>query len=267
VSATPELNGKVALVTGAGQGNGRAIALALAEAGADLAVVDLDGAAAERVAAQVVALGRRALAIRADVSVVAEIEAMVARAVAWAPTGQERLDILVNNAGLIRPNPFGQVSEEDWDRTMAVNARGLFFCMQAAARVMVAQRAGTIINIASVAGRGTQSLSPPYAASKASAIILAQQAARALAPHNVTVNAVCPGLIDTAFNARLDEEVGVGRQGLAPGDYLRQATARVPLGRIGTPADVANAVVFLASPRAAYVTGQQITVDGGILSL
>src|SRR5919202_973260 len=132
---------------------------------------------------------------------------MVARAVA----ALGRLDILVNNAGLIRPNPFGQVSEDDWDRTMAVNARGLFFCMQAA-------------------GRGTQSLSPPYAASKASAIILAQQAARALAPHNVTVNAVCPGLIDTSFNARLDEEVGVRRQGLAPGEYLRQATARVPLG-------------------------------------
>ena len=264
MSGPPELAGKVALVTGAGQGNGRAIALALAEAGADLAVNDLDAAAAERVAAEVVALGRRALAIRADVSVVAEIEAMVARAIEWAPS---RLDILVNNAGLIRANPFGQVSEEDWDRTMAVNARGLFFCMQAAARVMVERRAGTIINIASVAGRGTQSLSPPYAASKASAIILAQQAARALAPHNVTVNAVCPGLIDTAFNARLDDEVGVRRQGLAPGEYLRQATARVPLGRIGTPEDVANAVVFLASPRAAYITGQQVTVDGGILSL
>src|SRR5262249_48325486 len=177
----------VALVTGAGQGNGRAIALALAAAGADLAVNDLDTAAAERVAGEVEALGRRALTVPADVSVVAEIEAMVARTV----DGLGRLDVLVNNAGLIRPNPFGQVSEEDWDRTMAINARGLFFCMQAAARVMVAQGSGTIVNIASVAGRGTQSLSPPYAASKASAIILAQQAARALAPPNVTVNSAC----------------------------------------------------------------------------
>ena len=191
----------------------------------------------------------------------AQIESMVDRAVA----ALGRLDILVNNAGLICANPFGDVTEADWDRTMGVNARGLFFCMQAAARVMKEQGSGTIINIASVAGRGTYSLSPPYAASKASAIILAQQAARALAPHRVTVNSVCPGLIDTEFNARLDEEIGVRQQGLAPGEFVRQRTAGVPLGRIGTPEDVANVVVFLASPAASYITGQQITVDGGIL--
>jgi meso-butanediol dehydrogenase/(S,S)-butanediol dehydrogenase/diacetyl reductase len=263
MTSSAVLSGKVALVTGAGQGNGRAIALALADAGADVAVNDLRQESVEPVTDEVARLGRRSFAAVADVTQTSQIDEMVARTVA----ALGRLDILVNNAGLIRANSFGDVTEDDWDRTMAVNARGLFFCMQSAARVMVEQRSGTIINIASVAGRGTHSLSPPYAASKASAIVLAQQAARALAPHGVTVNSVCPGLIDTDFNQRLDDEIGVRRQGLAPGEYVRQRIAGVPLGRIGTPQDVANVVVFLASPVASYITGQQVTVDGGILCL
>jgi NAD(P)-dependent dehydrogenase (short-subunit alcohol dehydrogenase family) len=263
MTSTGVLSGKVALVTGAGQGNGRAIALGLAAAGADVAVNDLRSESVDRVVEEVGALGRRAAGVIADVTQATQIDAMVVQTV----EALGGLDILVNNAGLICPNPFGEVTEEDWDRTMAVNARGLFFCMQAGARVMKEQRSGTIINIASVAGRGTQSFSPPYAASKATAIVLAQQAARALAPYGVTVNSVCPGLIDTDFNARLDQQVGVGRQGLAPGEFLRQRIAGVPLGRIGTPEDVANVVVFLASPPASYITGQQVTVDGGILCL
>ena len=257
------LSGKVGLVTGAGQGNGRAIALGLARAGADVAINDLRMESVDRVVKEIEALGRRAAGVVADVSNTSQIDDMVARTVA----ALGRLDILVNNAGLICPNPFGDVTEEDWDHTMAVNARGLFFCMQSAARVMKEQRSGAIINIASVAGRGTQSLSPAYAASKATAIIVAQQAARALAPYGITVNSVCPGLIDTDFNARLDDQIGVRQQGLAPGEYIRQRIAAVPLGRIGTPEDVANVVVFLASPPANYITGQQITVDGGILCL
>lgn len=257
------LAGKVALVTGAGQGNGRAIALGLAKAGADVAINDLQAESADRVVKEVQALGRAAVGVVADVSQTSQIDDMVARTV----TGLGGLDIMVNNAGLICPNPFGDVTEQDWDRTMGVNARGLFFCMQAAARVMKEQRSGAIINIASVAGRGTQSLSPAYAASKATAIIVAQQAARALASYGITVNSVCPGLIDTDFNARLDEQIGVRQQGLAPGEYIRQRVATIPLGRIGTPEDVANVVVFLASPPASYITGQQITVDGGILCL
>src|SRR5919197_6244693 len=149
---TTVLAGKVALVTGAGQGNGRAIALGLARAGADVAVNDLREESAAHVADEVRALGRRALTAVADVSQVRQIEELIDRTVA----GLGRLDVLVNNAGLIRARPFGEVTEEDWDRTMAVNARGLFFCMQAAGRVMVAQRSGTIINIASIAGRGSQ---------------------------------------------------------------------------------------------------------------
>jgi NAD(P)-dependent dehydrogenase (short-subunit alcohol dehydrogenase family) len=258
-----DLVGQVALVTGAGQGNGRAIALRLARGGADVAVNDLRPDTAEQVAAEIRSLGRRAIAVAADVREVAQIEAMVRRTAA----DLGRLDILVNNAGLIRPNPLGSVTEADWDLTFAVNARGLFFCLQAASRVMVEQGGGVIVNIASVAGRGNAGLSfsPPYAASKAAVISLTQQTARALAGRNVRVNAICPGLIDTAFNWRLEEEIGVKQRGLPYGELLKQRIAAVPMGRIGQPEDVADAVAFLASPRASYITGQSLNVDGGII--
>ncbi len=257
------LIGKVALVTGAGQGNGRAIAVRLARGGAAIAVNDLREDSARQVADEIRAAGRTAIAVPADVRDVRQIEAMIRRTV----DELGRLDILVNNAGLIRANPLGSVTEEDWDQTFAVNARGLFFCLQAAARLMVEQGDGVIVNIASVAGRGSAglSLSPPYAASKAAVINLTQQAARALANQNVRVNAICPGLIDTAFNWRLEDEVGVKQKGLPRGEFLAQRIAAVPMGRIGQPEDVANAVAFLASPEASYITGQSLNVDGGII--
>jgi NAD(P)-dependent dehydrogenase (short-subunit alcohol dehydrogenase family) len=258
-----DLVGMVALVTGGGQGNGRAIALRLARGGAAVAVNDLRKDTARAVIEEIRALGETAVAIPADVRDVAQIEAMIRRAVAELG----RLDVVVNNAGLIRANPLGEVTEADWDETFAVNTRGLFFCLQAAARIMVEQRSGVIINIASVAGRGNAglSLSPPYAASKAAVINLTQQTARALAAKNVRVNAVCPGLIDTAFNWQLEEEVGVKRRGLPYGDFLKERIAGVPMGRIGTPGDVANAVALLASPQSSYITGQSLNVDGGII--
>jgi NAD(P)-dependent dehydrogenase (short-subunit alcohol dehydrogenase family) len=248
-------------VTGAGQGIGRATALALARAGADVAVNDLEPAAARAVVAEVEALGRRAAAVPADVASVGQITGMIAQGVA----ALGRLDILVNNAGLIRPTPFGEVSERDWDETFAVNARGLFFCMQTGAAAMGRQGGGVIVNVASIAGRGSASLSPPYAASKAAVLSLTQQGARALARHGIRVVAVCPGIVDTAFNRRLDELLGVRQQGLAPGEFLRQRAASVPLGRLATPEDVAQVIVFLASPAGNYITGQAVTVDGGVL--
>lgn len=256
-----DLEGKAALVTGAGQGIGRAVALALARAGADVAVNDVRVDTAAKAAAAVEALGRHGVAVPADIGSVAQIKRMVERTV------QElgRLDVLVNNAGLIRPSPFGQVTEQDWDETFAVNAKGLFFCMQTAASVMTRQRSGVIINLASIAGRGAPTLSPPYAASKAAVISLTQQSARALAKDGVRVNAICPGIVNTEFNWRLDEIVGVGQRGLPKGEFLRQRAGMIPLGRLAEPDDVAGVIVFLASPAASYITGQAVTVDGGFL--
>jgi meso-butanediol dehydrogenase/(S,S)-butanediol dehydrogenase/diacetyl reductase len=259
--AAGELAGQAALVTGAGQGIGRATALALARAGADVAVNDLHPVAANRVADEVRALGRRAAAVPADVASVPEIERMVAR----VTEGFGRIDVLVNNAGLIRPTPFGQVTERDWDETFAVNARGLFFCMQAVAPVMIGHGSGVIVNVSSIAGRGSASLSPPYAASKTAVLSLTQQAARALARHGVRVNAICPGVVDTEFNWRLDDLIGVRQQGLAAGDFMKQRLATVPLGRLAEPDDIARVIVFLASPAGGYMTGQAVTVDGGYL--
>ncbi len=256
-----ELAGQVALVTGAGQGIGQAIALALARAGADVVVNDVRPAAATETAGAVEALGRKALAAPADLGVVREIEGLIARTAG----AFGRLDVLVNNAGFIRPNPFGQVTERDWDETFAVNAKGLFFCMQAAAPLIARGGGGVILNLASIAGRGAPTLSPPYAASKAAVISLSQQSARALARQNVRVNAICPGIVNTEFNWRLDELIGVQQQGLPKGEFLRQRAGLVPLGRLAEPEDVAAIVVFLASPAASYVTGQAFTVDGGVL--
>ena len=171
-----------------------------------------------------------------------------------------RIDILMNNAGAIRAQPFPEVTEETWDWTVNLNMKGLYFHMQEAMLMMV-QRNGTIINIASVAGiAGGTTLSPPYAASKAAVINLTKVAA-----YGVTVNAVAPGLVDTAFNWTLDEEIGVKQLGLPPGEHLKQRAAGIPLGRISHPEDVSNAVAFLASSEASYITGETIVVSGGLV--
>jgi meso-butanediol dehydrogenase / (S,S)-butanediol dehydrogenase / diacetyl reductase len=249
---------RIALVTGAGQGNGRAIALRLAADGADIVANDMNGDALTDVTREIEALGRRAEGVVGDV---ADNRTLI-EAIDRAYLVFDRLDIVVNNAGIIRPNPFVDVTLDDWDLTLDINARSVFFSCQLAGARMAA--GGSIVNISSVAGRGAPTLSPPYAASKAAVLNITVNAARALAPKGVRVNAVCPGIIDTAFNWRLDELLGVER-GMPKGEFLRKRVETVPLGRIGTPDDVAGVVAFLCGPDASYITGQAINVDGGLV--
>jgi NAD(P)-dependent dehydrogenase (short-subunit alcohol dehydrogenase family) len=258
--ASYRLKDQVAMVTGAGSGNGKAIALRLAEEGTALALTDIAEAPLHAVRDTVMGMGRPCLAVVSDIADIAATEAVIRQVVERF----QRLDILVNNAGVLRISPFPDATPEDWDRTLAVNARGLYFAMQAAARVMREQKGGRIINIASIAGIEAKTLSPPYAASKGAVITLTKAAARAMAQYGVTVNAVAPGLIDTPFNERIDYELGV-RKGLKPGEFLRQRGQDIPLGRIGAPEDVAGVVAFLASPDAAYITGETVIVSGGWL--
>lgn len=244
-----DLSGRTALVTGASRGIGRAIARALAEAGADVLInYARSAAAAQELAAEIAALGRRAEVVAADVADPAAVEAMFARLVAsWGS-----LDILVNNAGVIRDNLVGGMDVADWDRVQSVNLRGAFLCTRAAAALMVPRHAGKIVNVASVSalrgGRGQTN----YAAAKGGLLAFTRACAVELAPKGIQVNAVVPGMIATDMSARVRQRAG---------ERLLQS---IPAGRFGEPADVAPAVVFLASPAADYITGQAVGVDGGM---
>jgi meso-butanediol dehydrogenase/(S,S)-butanediol dehydrogenase/diacetyl reductase len=247
------------LITGAARGIGRAIALRLAEDGADIAAAGLHLEGVEAVAAEVRAMDRKALAIEADVTSLADIEAM-AEAVA---DEFGRVDILVCNAGLIRPNPFGQVTEEDWDVTFDVNAKGVFFTLQTVAPLV--PDGGVIITISSVAGRGMPTASPPYGASKAAVINVTHNASRALAARKIRVNAVCPGYVQTDFQVGLDRKLGQEVLGLEPGELRKRWMSGNLLGSFGTVDDVAAAVAFLVGPEAGNINGQAINIDGGLV--
>jgi NAD(P)-dependent dehydrogenase (short-subunit alcohol dehydrogenase family) len=255
------LEDRVAVVTGAGHGIGRAIALGLAQAGADVAAVDIDAAAAKDTAGAVIAAGRRSLAIDADVGDVGAIDAAVRRAV----EGLGAPDVLVNNAGVTRRAYIMDLTEADWDRIMRVNGKGVFFCLQRVAREMIPRRRGAIVNIASIAGKGYGGTSNAiYAASKGAVIALTRIAALQLARHGITVNAVCPGTTVTALSednlrSRAREE------GVSVEEMERRRNAAIPLGRPNTPEDVAALCVFLASPGARNITGQSYNVDGGVI--
>lgn len=239
---------KVAVVTGASRGIGRSISLALAAEGARIVAVDLDIEETEKVATEIRALGVEALAVQGNVTVTADAERMIEAAVEKFG----RVDILVNNAGITRDGLLLRMKDEDWDAVLTVNLKGAFICSRAAAKVMAKQRSGRIINIASVVGQMGNAGQANYCASKAGLIGLTKSNARELAKRNVTVNAVAPGFIQTAMTEALPEKV---RQELA---------AQIPLERLGTAEDIANAVVFLAAERSAYITGQVIGVNGGM---
>ena len=242
------LTGKVALVTGARRGLGRAIAVALAEAGAD--VVGLGPNPMPETAEAVAATGRGFSEVIVDLGDTVEIEAAVAEASARFG----RIDILVNNAGIIRRADLLDYSEADWDAVMDVNVRSLFFLSQAAARIMIGGRmAGRIINVASLLSFQGGIRVPAYTASKHAVAGLTRALANELAPHGITVNAIAPGYMVTDNTEALRNDP----------ERSAQLLARIPLGRFGEPDEIATAVLFLAAPASAYVTGAIISVDGG----
>lgn len=241
-----DLTGKVALVTGSTRGIGRAIAETLAGAGARVAVVGRD---LERAAAAADEIGHGARGFACDVSDTAQVTALVADVEAAFGT----LDILVNNAGLTKDNVIMRLKDDDWDSVIDANLRGAFASIRAASRGMMKRRSGRIINISSVVGVTGNRGQANYAASKAGLIGLTKSVAKELASRNILCNAVAPGFIATDMTAGL-------------GDEQRKALERqIPLERLGRPSDIASAVAFLASDHAAYITGQVLVVDGGMV--
>ncbi len=243
------LTDKVAIVTGASRGIGRAIALRLAEEGADVSVTATTKEGAERTAAEVEKLGRRALPVALNVAEYAETESLVKQVL----DAFGRLDVLVNNAGITRDNLLLRMRPEEWGEVLAVNLSGTFNCIRAATKTFMKQRAGKIINISSVVGVMGNAGQANYCASKAGIIGLTKSVARELAPRNVQVNAVAPGFIATDMTRQLGESVE------------KELVSAIPVGRIGAPEDVAALVAFLASDDANYITGQVLHVDGGMV--
>lgn len=257
------LTGRTVLITGAARGIGAACARRLAADGAKLVLADLDGAGAEKLAAE---LGQ--VAVRADVTRPEDIDRIVDEPYRrWG-----RLDVLFNNAGVIRVQPMLEVTAEEWDRVMDVNLRAVFFVLQAVARRMLDQDLmpeselrGKLIQTASIASyRGGNHLMTPYSASKAGVVSLTRSAAQVLAPHRITSNCVCPGAVETAMWEQIDREWGA-LEGLGQGEAWKRRIRNIPLGRPERAEDVAGVVAFLAGPDSDYMTGQALNVDGGIV--
>jgi len=247
-----KLEGKVAIVTGAGRegkGIGRYVALALASEGADIVIADYVPEAAEAVAEEVRKAGRKAAAVQANVAIPADTESIAQRALEEFGS----IDILVNNAGITRDALIPRMSEEDWDAVLDTNLKGTFNCTKAVTRAMLKQRSGKIVNVASVMGLIGNPGQANYSASKGGIIALTKTTAKELGSRGINVNAVAPGFIQTAMTDELSESV---RESIAK---------QIPLNRLGTPEDVARLILFLCTEDSSYITGQVITVDGGMV--
>jgi len=242
------LSGKNALVTGCGRGIGRAVALALARVGADIVVNDIDQNAAAELAEEIRGLGRKALVCCGSVGSRPDVDGM------FAAIKEEfgHLDILVNNAGITRDNMLTGMSDQEWEQVMEVNLTGVFYCMRAAAAMMKEQAYGRIVSLTSVTALTGNIGQANYAAAKAGVIGMTKTLARELARYQITVNAVAPGFIETPMTASIPDEI---KQTIVRG---------IPLGRAGSPQDVANLVKFLAGDESAYITGQVISCNGGL---
>ena len=245
------LKGKTAIITGSGRGIGRAIALAMAEQGANIVVNDVNMESAGEVVAEIEAMGRQAIAVKADVTSEEQIKQMIETCI----NRFGKLDILVNNAGIIQTVPVTEIDGKDWDRVMEVNLKGVFLCCKAALAPMKAQHGGKIINIASVAGKRGGGLlgNSCYSASKGGVIAFTKSLARESGPFGINVNAITPAFTDTEMT-----------RSIAP-DKKEFIIKMLPLGRVGQPDDIAGAVCFLASSMSDYMTGEIMDVDGGLM--
>ncbi|MFA5176729.1 MAG: 3-oxoacyl-[acyl-carrier-protein] reductase [Candidatus Omnitrophota bacterium] len=244
-----KLKDKVALITGGARGIGQAIAMTFAGEGADIVVADVNLEVAQKTASEIEALGRKSLALEMDVTDYAQVEAGVNKIL----DKFAKVDILVNNAGITKDNLILRMSQGEWDAVINVNLKGTFNCIKAVSRPMIKQRSGKIVSIASIIGLMGNAGQANYAASKAGIIALTKTVAKELASRNVNANAVAPGFIQTEMTAKLPEAVKA------------KMLEAIPLAKLGTPQDVANLCLFLASEEANYITGQVITVDGGMV--
>ena len=247
---------QVAIVTGAAQGIGRAIACRLAQDGFAVAIVDINADALEEVKKEIEGLGSQALVLKADLTQLEDVQKVINRSAEWG-----QLTVLVNNAGRVMITPFSEITEQEWDAIMTLNLKTVFFATQFAARHM--RTGARIINLSSISGRSGRSDQAHYAAAKCAVISVTQSAALSFASHGITVNAVCPGVVDTPMTSGI-HKIRASTLGITPEESLARMVAKIPLGRLETTDDVAGAVSFLCSPDAAYITGQSLNVCGGM---
>jgi acetoin reductase-like protein len=246
----------VAVVTGAAQGIGRAIARRLASDGFAIAIVDINAKALDEVKREIESLGAEALALEADLTNLEDVQKAITRSAEWG-----QLSVLVNNAGRVIITPFLEITEQDWDAILTLNLKTVFFAMQFAAKLM--STGGRIVNLSSISGRSGRPDQPHYAAAKCGVISLTQSAALAFASQGITVNAVCPGVVETPMTSGI-HEIRAAALGITPEESLARMIAKIPLGRPAKTDDIANVISFLCSPDAAYITGQSLNVCGGM---